>query len=444
MKLKISSVAFILISVILFACSSAEKKVDKAEKVKDGPGKIFWDDGSLRGEGIFKNFQKDGKWTLYPKGSSAKLAEGNYINDKQNGPWIYYHKNGMKSLEGIFEDDQKTGPWTAFYETGEKMWEAKYVIRNTEFGKVGGIEGKKMTYFASGKVKMEEEYVNAEKTGKSQEYYENGTPKEISWFNKDKHNGKSNVYWENGKIKEQGIYQDDLKNGEWKFFFDNGQVQMAGNFVIGKVSVKGADQPVAQMNGKWQYFSKEGSLMKEGDYENSKETGSWKFYSYKNNTRKLRMELELKGGMAAGKGKIYENGVLTGEGVLMGMVKGLFKKFVSGKEAEEDSFIDTPPDNPRENTSYKWTGDWSLPRINGAWTEFFPGGKNKKIEANYMMGKLSGKYKEYFTNGSIKAEGEYMNDKKNGKWKVNNENGTVNEEESGNWMAGKKLNLKVK
>jgi uncharacterized protein len=442
MKLRISSIAFILISAILFACSSTEKKADKIEKVKDGPGKTYWEDGSVKGAGNFKNFQRDGKWTLFHKGSTAKIAEGNYVNDKQNGPWIFYHKNGAKSSEGTFEDDQKTGQWLGYYETGEKMWEVKYVIRNTDMGKIGGMEGKKMTYYPSGKVKMEEEYVNAEKTGKSQEYYENGTPKEISWFNKDKHNGKSNGYWENGKIKEQGIYQDELKNGEWKFFYDNGQVQMSGNFVIGKINVKGTDQTVSQMNGKWQYFSKDGLLTKEGDYENSKESGFWKFYSYKNNIRKLRMEAELKGGMAAGKGKVYENGLLAGEGTMMGTVKGIFKKFVNGKEAGEDSFMDTPPDNPRENIVYKWTGDWSIPRINGAWTEYYSGGKNKKIETNYMMGKMSGKYKEYFQNGKIKAEGEYMNDKKNGMWKVYNENGSLDEEESGRWMNGKKSNLK--
>jgi uncharacterized protein len=438
MKYKIFSIALILFSTVLFSCSTTEKKVDKIEKVKDGPGKIFWDDGSAKGSGNFKNFQKDGQWTLFPKGSTAKLAEGNYINDKQNGQWVFYHKNGAKSIEGSFEDDQKTGPWIGYYETGEKMWEAKYVIRTTDMGKIGGIEGKKTTYYPSGRVKIEEEYVNAEKTGKSQEFYENGTPKEIAWYTKDKHNGKSNVYWENGKLKEQGIFQDELRNGDWKFYYDNGQVQMTGNYIIGKLAVKGSDQLVSQKNGKWQFFSKEGLLQKDGDYDKNKEIGLWKFYSNKNNIKQLKMELTLTGGMATGKGKIYENGALSGEGIMTGTVKAAYKKLVNGKEEEEENFIDTPPDNSLTNTVYKWTGNWSIPKINGSWTEYFPGGKNKKIEANYMMGKISGKFKEYFPNGKIKAEGEYMNDKKNGMWKVYNENGTLNEEESGRWMIGKK------
>jgi uncharacterized protein len=441
MKIKILSIALILLTAILFSCSTTEKKVVKAEKIKDGLGKIYWEDGSVKGEGIFKNFLKDGKWTLFQKQSTAKLAEGNYVNDKQNGPWVFYYKNGAKSSDGSFEDDQKTGPWFGYYETGEKMWEVKYVIRNTDMGKVGGMEGKKTTYYPSGRVKMEEEYVNAEKKGKSQEFFENGTPKEIAWFTGNKHNGKSNVYWENGQPKEQGIYQDELRNGDWKIFYNNGQLQMTGSFVIGKLDVKGNEQLVSQMNGRWQYFSREGLLQKEGDYDKGKEIGFWKYYSYKNNVRQLKMELSLKGGMAAGKGKVYENGAVAGEGEMMGTVKGVYNKMINGKVAEEENFMDTPPDNPKENATYKWTGNWAVPRINGLWTEYYPGSKNKKIEASYMMGKISGKFKEYFPNGKIKAEGEYMNDKKNGLWKVYNANGTLNEEESGRWMVGKKSKI---
>jgi len=442
MKNKAVLASIAIFAAVLVSCGTTEKKPQKADKIKDGIGKTYWDDGSVRGEGNFKNFQKDGKWTLFQKGSTAKLAEGNYANDNQNGPWVFYHKNGAKSSEGSFEDNQKTGQWTNYYETGEKMWEAKYVIRNTETGKIGGIEGTKITYYVSGKVKQEEEYVNGEKKGKNQEYYESGKPKEISWYNNNKRNGNCNVYWETGGVREQGMYQDDLKNGAWKVFYDNSQLYMTGSFIIGKLLVKGEEQPVSQMSGPWQFYSKEGLLQKEGVYEKGKETGLWKFYSYQNKTKRLLgMELTLKGGMAGGTGKIYENGALIATGNIMGSVKGIYEKHVNGKSAGEESSIDVPSDNPKENTTYKWTGKWHLPKKNGAWTEYYPGGKNIKLEVTYMMDKFSGKYKEYFPNGKVKAEGEYMNDKKNGLWKVYNENGTLNEEESGRWMLGKKSKI---
>ncbi len=441
---KISSVFFI-ISLIFFSCSAPEKKaekVQKAEKIKDGPGKIYWDDNSVKGAGNFKNFQKDGKWVLYHKGTNAKLAEGDYINDNQNGQWNYYYKNGTKSTVGSFEDNQKTGQWIGFYETGEKMWEANYIIISAESGKIGVMDGTKTTYYTSGAVKQEEEYAKGVKKNKHQEFYDKGNPKEISWFMNDKHNGKCNVFWENGNPKEQGTYQDDLKVGGWKFFHENGQLNAAGNFVIKKITVKKEDQSVPVNDGKWQYFSKEGLLQKEGEYDKGKEIGLWKFYSYQNNAKKqLNMELTLQGGMASGAGKIYENGALTGSGAMNDIVKGVYKKYIANKETGEEYFMNVPPDNPKAGLIYKWTGNWLLPKKSGAWIEYYPGSDKKKIEAAYMMGKLNGKYKEYFPNGKIKAEGEYMSGKKNGKWKVYNDNGSLNEAESGNWMFGKKSKI---
>ncbi|MBN2040665.1 MAG: hypothetical protein JW864_11515 [Spirochaetes bacterium] len=426
-------------SLLILSCSSTDKKDSKSDKIKDGYGKIFWNDGSLKGKGNFKNYQMDGKWVLYHRGSGEKLAEGNYLNDKQDGPWIFLYKNGAKSTEGSFLENQKTGEWTGYYDNNALMWKAVYILINSDFGKVGVINGKKTTFSKSGKVKMIEEFKNGIKKGRFQEFYEDGTPKEISWYKDDKHNGKCNTYWDNGNSKEQGFYIDDLKNGVWKYFYDNGQTQMTGKYSMGKLQVKTETKKVSQMQGQWQFFSKEGLLQKEGKYKNNKEDGLWKFYTYPSRRQRvLQMELTLQGGMATGFGKIYENGYLTGSGDLMGPVKGIYEKIINNKSAGEEAELNVPQDNPNANLKYKWTGKWQLPRKSGKWTGYFAGGKQKQFEGTYMMDKLNGKYKEYFSNGKVKASGEYMNGKKSGVWEVYNKNGTKNEEESGRWMMGKK------
>ena len=145
MKYKILSLMLIAFTLILFSCKSAEKKPAKPKKVKDGIGTISWDDGSIKGKGNFKNYIKDGKWTLYYKGSGEKLAQGNYVNDKQEDAWTYFHKNGAKSIEGSFQENQKTGEWKGYYDKGELMWKASYIISETEFGKAGLIEGTKIS-----------------------------------------------------------------------------------------------------------------------------------------------------------------------------------------------------------------------------------------------------------------------------------------------------------
>ena len=92
------------------------------------------------------------------------------------------------------------------------------------------------------------------------------------------------------------------------------------------------------------------------------------------------MELTVVGGMANGAGKVYDKGLLIGLGGMTGTVKGIYKKYVAGKESGEEPFIDTPPDNLKAKITYKWTGTWLIPKKNGQWTEYYPGSKNKKSE----------------------------------------------------------------
>ncbi len=440
MDIKMRAIAILLISGFLFSCSSTQKG-ETSKKQKDGTGEISWDDGSLKGKGPFKNHQQVGDWVLYHRDSGEKLAKGKYANDKQNGQWIYFHKNGQKSFEGEFKNGQKTGKWIGYYDTGELKSKAKYKITKIGILEVGGIHGTKRTFYKTGKVLKEEQYRNGLKNGRSQEYYKNGQPKEISMFTENKHNGKLNKWWENGKPKEKGFYKNDVKTGAWKFFYENGLLRMSGNFKLGKLKLKGKTQLTSQMVGHWQFYAPRGRLQKEGEYKNGKEKGYWKFYAYPNPRRQvLAMELMLTGGMAK-KGRIYENSKLTGEGDLMGIVKGIYEMHVDNKRTKEINASDAPPDITAKKITYKWTGKWIVPKKTGKWTEYYPGGKKKKTVAKYMMNKLSGPYKEYFKNGKVKAEGEYMNGKKSGMWKVFNKNGKLNKEESGRWMMGKKSKL---
>lgn len=431
-KTYLKACAITVAALMIVSCASTKDK--KAEVPDNGKGKISWDDGSLKGKGLFKNKMKTGEWTLFHKGSGEKLATGRYVNDQQQGSWTYFHKNGQKSMEGEFDQGQKTGPWTAYYPTGEKMWEATYVIRTqTEGGfemRVGGIEGIKKSFFKNGKVWKEEEYRQGIKSGRSQEYYENGRPKEIAWFKDNKRDGKMNKWYQNGKSKEQGFYDSGKRDGNFKFFFENGQLAQSGRFDDDK------------LNGQWKFYSAEGLLQKEGRYSAGKETGLWTFYQYPSRRRRLKsMELPLNGGMVnSGKESILydDSGKRTGKGQLSGIPKGIYELTKNGKKAGTTASAAVPTDNPQKKTTYSWTGKWQKPKKNGQWTEYFPGTSRVKFEATYMMNKLNGKYREFHTNGKVKAEGEYMNGKMNGMWTFYNSDGSKDEERSGRYMLGKK------
>lgn len=461
----LSAVMLCFAVMLTFSCGSTQEKSGQETadpKLKDQiiDQKEYYEDGTLKGEGkvLYKIVMnkpkrvKQQKWTYYFQGKTAvKMSEGNYLNDKQDGKWIFFYPDGKPKQEGAYTEGLNTGEWKSYYPTGELFWTGIFVIAQRkddisgEMKKVAFLEGKRITYFKDGKVQMEEEYKEDKKNGRTQIYYSKGNPKEISMFKDGKKSGALNEWFENGKKKTDGFFTDDLKTGSWKMFYDNGQMMMEGRFTEDKT------------DGLWKTYSREGLLMKEGKYSitkkevkdkdtgkmktdlKSKEDGLWKFYEYVNGKKNLYAEYAIEGGMVtSGTNKLYENGVLTGEGILSGNPKALFQIIVKGQPGEIIEGANQPEDDLLKNITSKWTGKWKPLKKSGAWTEFYPGTAKTKYTATFMIDKKNGAYKEYYPDGKIKAEGKYLNDKKNENWKFFKQDGSIDESLSGLYMMDKK------
>lgn len=416
----------IIIAVIFLSCQTTQSgnsgSASKAQKIKDGPGEIVMGNGNIRAKGNFQNYKKEGLWTQYYTATGKKQGEGTYKNDKQDGRWVFYHKNGQKFSEGNFEDGQRTGQWVQHYDSGEREAEFGYRVTTKYYPefkmseKIGVLNGSKTSYYKDQKVKSEEKYVDGKKTGIMHEYFPDGKPKEMSEFENDLHHGRSNTWWSNGKLKSKGYYRNGKKTGQWHYVHDNGQPHMIGDFKD--------DQRV----GKWQFFSPDNLLQKEGEYriitvtvqkkavQRSNEAGLWKFYRYNGRQRELSMEIALSSGLIDGskESKLYKNGRLEGIGPFqIGLAKGIYQVIRNGNPGDKILSADFPPNDIEKNITHRWTGEWAVPKKNGKW-------------------------KEYYQNGGLSAEGEYMVGKKNGYWKVYNSDGSLNQNESGNYMFGRK------
>ncbi|MGL4368875.1 MAG: toxin-antitoxin system YwqK family antitoxin [Spirochaetota bacterium] len=290
----------------------------------------------------------------------------------------------------------------------------------------------KTSFYKTGKVWKEEAMSGGKKNGRSQEYYEAGNPKEILMFKDDQKNGALNEWWPTGKTKTLGFFSEEKKVGNWKMYYSNGQPAIEGSFSDNKPE------------GQWKFYSREGQLMKEGKYSKGKEDGNWTYYEYDSGRRMIAMELAVEAGMISdGVSRLYQDGKITGQGKLKRIpAKAIFQFYKDGKPGEITEAQNQPDDDAASKTTSKWTGKWKPVDRNGEWTEFVPGSRTKKFEANYMIGKLTGKYKEFYPNGKVKAEGEYMAGKKNGIWTFYSENGSVDDSISGQYMSDKLFNRK--
>jgi uncharacterized protein len=178
----------------------------------NGTHTLHWPDGSDMARGPVKNGVKQGAWEIFYQGTDGTrvLARGTYANDSKDGFWHRLNEEGT-------------------------------VTERIPYRK-GVIDGERLFFYPSGKVRYEYQYRGNRKNGKAGEYDESGCPIEIAWFNNDTKDGMSNLYFPDGKKKAIGRYVMGVKNGQWS------------------------------------NYDEMGILKERGDYRNDRKTGVWKIF----------------------------------------------------------------------------------------------------------------------------------------------------------------------
>lgn len=131
------------------------------------------DQNQKQGYWVFTNLQK--KLPGYkPK---QKVEEGYYLDNRKQGKWTFYHRNGKRKH-------------ILYYENGIP-------------------DGKAIFYYKNGTIRETGTWRNNRWVGKYKQYYENGNPKNL--FNYDKRglkNGKQIYFHENGKPSLVGTWNN--------------------------------------------------------------------------------------------------------------------------------------------------------------------------------------------------------------------------------------------
>jgi len=90
-------------------------------------------------------------------------AEGKYV---KHGEYVCWYENGSKKQEGMFKDAKKDGQHIFWYENGQKKQEGIF--------KDGTKNGKHIFWYEDGQMKSECEFRDNKKNGKCMEWLENG------------------------------------------------------------------------------------------------------------------------------------------------------------------------------------------------------------------------------------------------------------------------------
>lgn len=134
--------------------------------------------------------EKDEKFKKYYETGELKLI-GNISDDKREGKWLVYTKEGAISQELNYKNDS-------------------LYLRKT---------------FIKGNLSVKEELLDSIKHGEVITYYENGNPKTLTNYNKGEAKGLSKTFYQDGKVRSEGIINDN-RILDFKQYYPSGILQL--------------------------------------------------------------------------------------------------------------------------------------------------------------------------------------------------------------------------
>jgi antitoxin component YwqK of YwqJK toxin-antitoxin module len=178
-------------------------------------------------EGEYVQGRKQGPYIWYYSDGPVQ-AKATYVDDKKEGEFFRYHRNGQISDKGFYKQDKLEGPYTWFASSGKKSEEGTF--------KNGKLEGIFTTYDPpTGNLITKKSFANDELNGESVVlYWGNGQPQDKGTFKNGLRQGMSYRYYQNGQVEQEVPYENGLENGtaivynldgsfKKKVFFKEGQ-----------------------------------------------------------------------------------------------------------------------------------------------------------------------------------------------------------------------------
>ncbi|MBE0675589.1 MAG: hypothetical protein IH591_13090 [Bacteroidales bacterium] len=362
---------------------------------KEGSAMLYFPSGKIkqtipyaegRKEGLSKEYDVNGNVITLFEYRNDFLVSRQIINRTDNsglrqGDWKEFHQNGNVSREMTYRDNQLQGYYreydqrgrltvTMLYDNGKLIEAAK--DDNTEIEIVN-------RYNDTGGLIYSGPYRNGVPVGIHREYDGSGTITGSKIYNDDglvlsegivneagNRNGRWKDLYPDGTVQAEGQYNENRQTGTWRYYNRSGKVEQTGSFINGRAE------------GLWRWFYDDGSLLREEEYYQGRRDGAYTEYG--------------RGGEIIATGE-YADGEKNGEW-----------KYSSGDYSEEGKYI--------------------LGLMDGLWKSFYPDGK-LRFKGNYVQGNADGAHVYYYPDGKVMEERHYDMGLREKTWRKFNEEGLL-------------------
>lgn len=214
---------------------------------------------------VDKNMRKQNQWAyFYDDNRSQIKMTGEFVNNKRDGLWIKYYKNGNRKNEVTYENGKPKGPARFYYENGniqeEGNWQVKYWVGDYRYYHENGILSYEFHFDQQGS-----------RTGEQNYYFETGDLMITGKWNQGKEDGVVTEYYEDGSIKVERNYTNgEIQKVDTKEYTEG---EKLGGELVKKKSKK------LLYTGDYTKTSPKGLLLQKGYFKDGDlVTGNWYFY----------------------------------------------------------------------------------------------------------------------------------------------------------------------
>lgn len=124
---------------------------------KDGPARLFWPDGTVRSEGLYRNDRREGWWIGYHDNGIIRSIT-HYVDGQKDGSRIYWDSIGRPMRSEVFARGVANGAFYRFFPDGRPAQHSNYVD--------GALEGPHHQWYDDrGGSHVEGYYVHGGQTG---------------------------------------------------------------------------------------------------------------------------------------------------------------------------------------------------------------------------------------------------------------------------------------
>ena len=316
------------------------------------------------------------------------------ISTSDDGYKIFTYPGGNKSSEGYIKNGKPDGFWKSYFENGK--------IKSEGNRKDFELDSCWKFYNEDGKLILEVTYRAGKKNGPKTTYLDKETVLEN--YRNDIKEGRTRYFYTNGKIKIEIPYVNGQEQGLGKEYDTNGTIitltEYKRGFIVERMKINRIDRN-NQKQGKWYYFYDSGPVRTEGTFKNNKKNGYFKEFA--ENGDLIRVQK-------------YLDDVIQPEAEEIRKLDIQNEYYPTGKIKTVSMFRNGVPEGMKKEFSQDGQIVKSYLYKNG----IIVGEGIEKEDGN-----RDGLWKDYYTDGKIKAEGNYTNGKQTGEWKFYHPNGQL-------------------